>query len=98
MDEILLHENNKVSAEEKLHENIESNIDENDLYHIEKISLGDKKENIEWSKREFECEIENTCEIEIQNGMTCIHGIKVKKLPQCNLLHDILNPYKHTKI
>ena len=34
MDEILLQENNKVSAEDESHENIESYLDKNDLYHI----------------------------------------------------------------
>ena len=36
MDEILLQENQKVSDEEETHENIESDINENDLYHIDK--------------------------------------------------------------
>ena len=43
MDEILLQKNNKVSAEDESHENIESYLDENDLYHIYNISLDDKK-------------------------------------------------------
>ena len=30
--------------------------------------------------------------------MTCIHEKKVNKLAECNLLHDILNPPKRTKI
>ena len=30
--------------------------------------------------------------------MTCIHGNKVNKIYECNLLHDILNPPKHTKL
>ena len=29
--------------------------------------------------------------------MTCIHENKVNKISEINLLHDILNPYKHTK-
>ena len=29
--------------------------------------------------------------------MTCIHGNKINKLSECNLLHDILNPPKITK-
>ena len=45
----------------------------------------------------FEIELENTCAIEIQNGMNCIHGNKVNKIAECALLHDILNPPKHTK-
>ena len=41
-DKILLQENNKVSAEEEAHENIESELDEDDLYHIDKMSLDEK--------------------------------------------------------
>ena len=29
--------------------------------------------------------------------MTCIHYNKVNNIDECNLLHDILNPSKHTK-
>ena len=43
------------------------------------MSLDNNKENIEWSKRAFECEPENEYEIEIRNGMTCIHVNKVNK-------------------
>ena len=44
MDEILLKENNKVISDEEAHENVESNIGENDLYQIDNMSLDDKKE------------------------------------------------------
>ena len=37
-----MQENNKVSAEEEAHENIESELDEDDLYHIDKMSLDEK--------------------------------------------------------
>ena len=37
------------------------------------MSLDENKENIKRRKREFEYELENSYEIEIQNGMTCIH-------------------------
>ena len=30
--------------------------------------------------------------------MTCIHGNKVNRISEYNLLHDILNPSKKTKI
>ena len=46
----------------------------------------------------FECKLENTYEIKIHNGMTCIHENKENKLAECNLLHDILNPPKGTNI
>ena len=29
--------------------------------------------------------------------MTCIHENEVNKIAECNLLHDILNPSKHTE-
>ena len=45
VDEILLNKNNKVSAEDKAHDNIEYNLDENDLYQIYSMSLNEKKEN-----------------------------------------------------
>ena len=41
---------------------------------------------------------ENTYEIEIQNGMSCIHDNKVNNIAECNLLHDKLNTSKRTKI
>ena len=41
--EILLQEKLKLSAEEEAHENIESNFDENEIYHINKTSLEYKK-------------------------------------------------------
>ena len=43
LDEILLQENNKVSNEYEAHKNIESDIYENDLYHIENRSLDNKR-------------------------------------------------------
>ena len=45
----------------------------------------------------FERENKNTYEIEIQNGMTCIHRNKVNRIAESNLLHDILNLPKRTK-
>ena len=30
--------------------------------------------------------------------MTCIHDNEVNKTAECNLIHDITNPLKHTKI
>ena len=44
------------------------------------MSLEDKKENTKWRKRAFECELENTYEIERQNGMNCIHDNKVDNI------------------
>ena len=53
-DEILLHENQKLSAAKKASENIESNLDENKLYQIDNMILDDIKEKLELCKRMFE--------------------------------------------
>ena len=73
MNEILLQENNKVSAEAESHENIESDIYENDLCQIDDMSFYYKKENTEWRKRAFDIKLESTYDTENQNGMTFIH-------------------------
>ena len=36
--------------------------------------------------------------IENQNNMTLIHDNKVNSIAECNLLYDIINPHKRTKI
>ena len=46
MDKILLHENEKLSAAKEAHEKVESDFDENELYHIENMSLEDTKEKL----------------------------------------------------
>ena len=56
-----------------------------------------KKEKTEWHKTGFEREIKYIYEFEIQNGISCIHRNKVNKIYEWNLLHDIINPTKHTK-
>ena len=45
----------------------------------------------------FEIRIKNTYDIKGHNGMTYIHGNEVNKIPEYNLLHDILNHYKGAK-
>ena len=37
VDEIIMQENNKVNAEDEAHENIDSVVDKNDIYHIDNI-------------------------------------------------------------
>ena len=39
----------------------------------------------------------NICDIKIPNGMNGIHKKEVNKITECNLIHDILNPYKLIK-
>ena len=43
VDKIIFQENNKIIAQYEAHENIESEIDENDLYQIDNMSLEKKK-------------------------------------------------------
>ena len=52
----------------------------------------------ELRKHAFGSEIENTYDTEIHNGMTCIHENELNEIAECNLLHNIINPSKHTKI
>ena len=47
MDEILLHETQKVSAAKEAPEFLESNYDENKLYQFGNISIEDTKEKLE---------------------------------------------------
>ena len=97
MNEILLRENEKVSAVKESPANIESDFDKNELYHIENMSLEDTKEKLEWHKCTFECEQKNTYGIENLNDMTCIHDNKVNNIAECNSIYDIINHPKHTK-
>ena len=46
----------------------------------------------------FECKQKNTYGNENQNDMTCIHDNEVNKIAELNILHDIINPLKCTKI
>ena len=65
LDKTLPQENNIVSAEAEWHKNIESELNDNDLYYIDNMSRDDKKENSEWRKYAFEKKIENSNEVEI---------------------------------
>ena len=51
---------------------------------------------LEWRKHAFECKLEHTYEIEIQNGMTRIYDNELNNTAECNLLHDIINLPKLT--
>ena len=55
VDEILLHETQKLSAEREAPEFLESDYDKNELYKVESMSLEDTKEKNEWRKGAFEC-------------------------------------------
>ena len=47
MDEILLNETQKVSAMKKGREFLEYDYDDNNIYQVEKMSLGETKEKLE---------------------------------------------------
>ena len=49
-------------------------------------------------KRAFQCKLKNTCGIENHNDMMRIYDNKVNNKAEYNLLHDIFNPPKRTKI
>ena len=62
------------------------------------MRLEETKEKVKQHKRSFEHELKITNGIENRNNMTLIHDDQVNKIGECNLLHDIINPLKHTKI
>ena len=74
VDDIILQDNKKLSAEAEAHENIDDEMYKNGLYDIDNRSLDERKENTELRRREFEIKVENKYDIEIQNSMTCMHG------------------------
>ena len=53
VDEILPHENEKLSAAKEPPKHAESDFDENELYYIDTMSLENTKEFLEWCKRLF---------------------------------------------
>ena len=59
------------------------------------MSIDEKKQ---WSKHAFEIKLKNIYYIKRQNGMTCIHENNINKMSEFNLIHDILNPSKFTRI
>ena len=63
---------------------IESEFDENDIYRIDNMSLKKKKGKLELHKREFGCKLKKTYNIEIQNGITCIHYNEVNNTAKLN--------------
>ena len=62
------------------------------------MSLEDNKEKVERLKYEFECKQKSSYGIENQNYILRIHDKEVNEISECNLLYDILNPPKRTKI
>ena len=95
VDEIILQgkENKKFSMKDETHENIDSEVDEYELYELDKIIIDEKR----WWKGAFESEHKNVYDKNRPNGINHIHENEVNKRAKFNLLHDILNPSKGTK-
>ena len=79
-DEILLHENQKVSAQKEAPEHINLNFDENGIYQIDNTSIEETKEKLERHKGAFECELKSTYVIENRNDMICVHDNEVNNI------------------
>ena len=47
------------------------------MYQIYDMSLEDTKKELEWRKCAIEYKLKSTYEVDIQNGMTCIHDNEV---------------------
>ena len=87
-------ENKNLSVKYETHVNIDDEVEEYDMNGLDKLSLDEKK----WRKREFQNKLKYIYDINILNGTNHIHDNKVNNIAKWNLLHDILNPYKHSKI
>ena len=88
----------KLSAAREAPAFMDSDYDENDPYQVDKISLEENKEKLEWFKREFEYVQKNSYEIEKRNYMIHIHDKEVSKIAKYDILHDIINPPKRVII
>ena len=59
MGEILLNETQQGSAVREAPEFLDSDCDENDLYQVEKTSIEETREKLEWRKSAFEFKHKN---------------------------------------
>ena len=95
VDEIILHETQKLSAVKEAPEFLESGYDENEVYPFENMRLEDTKEKLEWRKREFECKQKSKYRVENKNYVMRMHDKEVNKIYEYNLLHDsVLDSYE----
>ena len=90
--------NTKINAAREAPEFLDPDYYYNGLYEVERMSLEDTQEKLEWNKRDLECKQKITYGIENLNDIVHIHDKEVNKITECNLLHDIINPHKCTKI
>ena len=82
VDKILLNETQKLSAAREAPEFWDSDYDDNYLYQVERMSLEDNKEKIDWHKHAFECKQKNSYVIENKNDMTHMHDKEVNKIAE----------------
>ena len=81
MGEILLDESQKVSAKNnKAPELMDSEYNADNLYKVDKMSLEETKEKLDWRKSAFEQEKKNPYEIENWNDMTRMHNNEVNNI------------------
>ena len=98
MDESLLNGTQKLSAtDHEASKFLDFDYNANGLYQVDKMSLEETKEILDWSKHAFEYEKKNSYGIENQNDIMRIHNNEVKNIYECNLLHDIINLPKRAK-
>ena len=82
MDEILLHETQKVSVAREAPEFLDPDYDENKIYQVKKMSLEETKDKIELRKLAFEHKHKCKYGIDNQNDMTHIHKKEVNKIAE----------------
>ena len=82
MDEIILNETQTVSVAREAPSFMDSDCDENELYQVEKMSLEETREKLEWNKCAFERKHKITYGIEMRNDMIHIHDKEVNKIPK----------------
>ena len=77
----------------EIHKNIDDEIDEDELYNTNEMSVEKNKQN----NCSFEIKLWTICNTKRLNGMNFIHDIKLNKIPEYYLLNNILNPSKRNK-
>ena len=76
---------------------MDSDYDDNDFDQLDRMSLEETKEKLEWRKHVFEYKQKNSYVIENRNYTMCIHNNELQNIAECNLLHDTINPPKRAK-
>ena len=88
--------NSVLKGEYQEHKNIKIEIDEKDLYELDKFIFDEI--HLEWHKCTFEIELKNIYNMNIFNDINIVHDNEVNNIYEWNLLHGILNHSKCTKI